>query len=48
MDSRKRQKDITPEDESTRSGDVQYVTGKEQKAITNSSRKNLVAGPKGK
>ena len=28
--------------------DVQYVTGEEQRAITNSSRKNKVAGPKWK
>ena len=44
----KRQKDKTPEDESSSSETVQYVTGEEQRAITNSSRKNEVAGPKQK
>ena len=43
MNSMKRQKDMTPEDKSLR---FQYATGKEQRAITNSSRKNEVAGQK--
>ena len=47
MNSMKRQKDMTP-DEPTRLGGVQYATGEEQRAITNSSRKNEVAGPKHK
>ena len=45
MNIMKRQKDKTPEDESSRSETVQYVTGEEQRAITNSSRKNEVAEP---
>ena len=43
MDSTKRQKDMTPEDEPPRKG-VQYVTGEEKRAVINSSRKNEVAG----
>ena len=39
-----RQKDITPEDESQGG----KIIGEERKAITNSSRKNEVAGPKQK
>ena len=46
MNSMKRQKDITLENESLRSEGVQYATGEEQRAITNSSRKNEVAGSK--
>ena len=46
MDSIKRQKDMTPEDESPRSEGVQYATGEKWRAITNSSSKNEVAGPK--
>ena len=41
-------KDMTPEDESSRLVGVQYATGKEQRAITNSFRKNEVAGSKQK
>ena len=48
MNSMKRQKDMTPEDKPLRLVNVQYATGKEQRAITNSSRKNEVAGPKRK
>ena len=46
MDSMKRQKDTMSEDGSSRSEGVQYATGKQQRAITNSSRKNEEAGPK--
>ena len=45
MNSMKRQKDMTLEDESPRSVGVQYATGEEQR---NSSRKNEVAGPRDK
>ena len=48
MNSMKRQKDMTLEDEPPRSEDVQYATGEEQRAITNSSRKNEDAEPKRK
>ena len=44
----KRQKDMTPKDELPRLEGVQYATGEEQRAITDSSRKNEVAGPKWK
>ena len=44
----KQQKDKTPEDESPRSVGIQYATGEEWKAVTNSSKKNEVAGPKQK
>ena len=44
----KRQNDMTPEDEPPRLESVQYATGKEQRAITNSSRKKEAAGPKQK
>ena len=37
---------MTLEDEPPRSEGVQYPTGEEQRAITNSSRKNEAAGPK--
>ena len=50
-DSTKRQKDMTMEDEPPsppRLEGVQYATGEEQSAITNSSRKNEVAGSKQK
>ena len=40
MNSMKRQKDMTLEDEPTRSEGVQRAAGEEQRAITNSSRKN--------
>ena len=46
MDSMKRQKDITLEDEAPRLEGVQYATGEEQRAISNSSSKNEAAGPK--
>ena len=48
MESMKRQKDITPEDEPHRSSGIQYATGEEQKATTNSSRKEEEAGPEQK
>ena len=41
-------KDRTSEDEHSRSEGVQYTPGEEQRAITNSSRKNDGAGPKQK
>ena len=40
MNSMKRQKDMTLEDEPPRSEGVQCTAGEEQRAITNSSRKN--------
>ena len=40
VNSMKRQKDMTLEDEPTRSEGVQRAAGEEQRAITNSSRKN--------
>ena len=43
MNSMKRQKDMTLEDELPRSEGVQYATGEEWR---NSSRKNEEAGPK--
>ena len=43
MNSMKRQKDMTLEDELPRFKGVQYTTEEEQRAITNSSRKNEVA-----
>ena len=47
MDSMKRQKDITSEEEpSLRLEGIQYATGEEQREITNSSRNNEVAGPR--
>ena len=39
---------MTLEDELPRLEGVQYATGEEWRAITNSSRKNEVAGPKRK
>ena len=42
MNSMKRQKDMTPEDEPKSEG-IQYSTAEEQR---NSSRKNEAAGPK--
>ena len=48
MNSTKRQKDMTLEDEFLGSEGVQYATGEEQRAATNSSRKNEVPGPKRK
>ena len=44
----KRQKDTTLEDKPPRLVGVQYATGEEWRAITNSSGKNEVAGPKQK
>ena len=44
--SMKGQKDITLEDEPNRSEGVQYAAGKEEMAITNSSKKKEAAGPK--
>ena len=46
--SMKMQKDMTLEDEPFRSEGIQYINGQEQRAITNSSRKNEVAGRKQK
>ena len=48
MKSMKRRKDKTPEDEPLRFEGVQYAIGEEKRAITNSSRKNEVVGPKWK
>ena len=42
----KRQKDTTPEVEPLRSEGIQYATGEEWRAITNSSRKNEVGWAK--
>ena len=39
---------MTPKDEPPRLEVVQYAIWKEQRTITNSSRKNEAAGPKGK
>ena len=47
MYSMKRQKDMTPDEPPMLEG-VQYATGEEQMAITNSFRKNEVDGPKQK
>ena len=47
MNSVKRQKDMTPV-EPTRLGGVQYATGEEQRAITNSSKDNEASGPRWK
>ena len=44
----KMQKDMTPKDEFPRWEGVQYATGEEWRAVTNSSRKNEEAGPKEK
>ena len=43
MNSMKRQKDMTPDDEPPRLEGVQYTTGEEQKATANTSRKNEAA-----
>ena len=48
MNSMKRQKDMTLEDVSPRLTGIQYATGEEWRAITNSFRNNEVAGPKWK
>ena len=39
---------MTQNEESPRSEGIQYATGEEWRAITNSSRKNEAAGPKWK
>ena len=44
----KRQKDMTLKDGLPRLEGVQYATGEEQRAITNSSRKNEATAPKWK
>ena len=48
MNSTKRRKDLIPEDEPPKLEGVQYATGEEQRAITNSSRKNEETQPKQK
>ena len=48
INSMKRQKDMTMEDEPSRSEGVQYVAGEEWRVITNSPRKNEAAEPKQK
>ena len=45
MNSMKRQKDMTPKDKPPRLEGVQYATGEDKRAFTNSSR---TAGPKQK
>ena len=42
-----RTKKLTPEDEPPRLEDVHYAMGEKWRAITNSSRKNEVAGQRG-
>ena len=46
MNRMKRQEDMAVEDEPLRLEGVQYGAGEEWRAITNSTRKNEVAGPK--
>ena len=46
MNSIKKQKDMIPEDAALRGEGVHCATAEEQRAITNSSRKNEAAGPK--
>ena len=46
MNNMKKQKERTLKDESPRSEGVQHVTGEERRAVTSSSRKNEVDGPK--
>ena len=41
----KKAKDMTPEAEPPRLVGMQYATGEEQRAITNSSREKKAAGP---
>ena len=48
MNCMKKQKYMTPDDELPRSKGVQYATGEERRAITDSSRKNGVAETKQK
>ena len=45
MNSMRNQKDMVLEDEPRRLEGVQYTTGEEERAITNSSRKNEATGP---
>ena len=48
MNTTKRGKDMKPEEESLRLEGVQYTSGEEWRATTNSSRKNEASGPKRK
>ena len=48
MKNMKRQKELTLKDESPRLAGVQYATGEDQRAKTNSSRKNEAYGSKQK
>ena len=48
INSMKRQKDMIPEDKSSRSEGIQPATGEKWRATTNSSRKNEAPGPKEK
>ena len=48
MNSMKRQKDITIEDDHSKSEGIQYATGEEWRAIANISRKNEMTEPKWK
>ena len=47
MNSMKRKKGMAPDEPPMLEG-IQYATGEEQRAITNSFRKNEVDGPKQK
>ena len=47
-ESMKRQKNMTPEDESPRSGSVRNATGEGWRKISNSSSKDEVSGPEQK
>ena len=46
MNSMKRQKDMTPEDEPPKSEGMQYATGEDQRAIMNRCRKDYVGWTK--
>ena len=48
LDSMKRQKDMTTEDEPPQVRGVQYATGEEWRTVTNNSRKKEMVGPKQK
>ena len=48
MNSIKRQKDMTPDDEPPQSEGLQYAPGEEWRAITNGSKNNEDAGSKWK
>ena len=48
MNSMRMRKAMTLEDEPPRSEGIQCAAGEEQRAITNSAKKNEVAGPKQK